>query len=74
MKSVSIKTKMIIFLTGFAVFLSVKDKDPVFLLMTAIALASAIITDFSFAFYCSLEIFAGLKIFRRELQLSEMLY
>jgi len=51
MRSFSIKTKLIIFLAGFAVFLSVKDKDVAFLLMAIIALISAIITDLSFCYF-----------------------
>jgi Na+-translocating ferredoxin:NAD+ oxidoreductase RnfD subunit len=50
MKSLSIKTKLIIFLAGFAVFLSVKDKDASFLLAVIIALISAIIADVVFSY------------------------
>jgi len=47
-KSFSIKTKLIVFLAGFAVFLSVRDKDAAFLFATAIALISALIIDIAF--------------------------
>ena len=51
MKPLSIKTKLIIFLTAFAVFLWVKDKDTAFLFITAVALISAIITDLAFSYF-----------------------
>ncbi|MFA5200553.1 MAG: RnfABCDGE type electron transport complex subunit D [Candidatus Omnitrophota bacterium] len=50
MKSFSIKTKLIIFLAGFAVFLSIKDKDILFLFTAAVALISAIIADLTFSY------------------------
>lgn len=50
MKSFSIKTKLIIFLAGLAVFLSVKDRDIVFLFTVMIALAGAIVTDSVFSY------------------------
>ena len=51
MKSVSIKTKLIIFLIVLALFLSVKEKDIVFLFTLIIALISAIIADSTW-YYC----------------------
>jgi len=51
MKSFSIKTKLIIFLAGFAVFLSVKDRDAAFLFTAIIALVSAIIADLFFSYF-----------------------
>ena len=51
MKSFSIKTKLIIFLAGFAVFLSVKDKDAAFLLMVGVALIGVIIADSAFSYF-----------------------
>ena len=41
----SVKTQLIIFLTGMAVLLSVKDKDPAFLFATFIAVTCAIAAD-----------------------------
>ena len=49
MKSFSIKTKLIIFLAGFAVFLSIRDKDAAFLFTIITALISAIIADLAFS-------------------------
>ncbi len=49
MKALSIKTKLIIFLAGFAVFLSVRDRDIVFIFTVIIALVSAIIIDSVFS-------------------------
>jgi len=51
MKPLSIKTKLIIFLAGFAVFLSIKDKDTAFLIAIIITLISAIITDAVFFYF-----------------------
>lgn len=51
MKSFSIKTKLIIFLAGFAVFLSAKDRDTAFLFTLIIALVSAIIIDSTFSYF-----------------------
>jgi Na+-translocating ferredoxin:NAD+ oxidoreductase RnfD subunit len=45
MKTLSIKTKLIIFLAAFAVFLSIRDRDAAFLFSAITALVSAIITD-----------------------------
>jgi Na+-translocating ferredoxin:NAD+ oxidoreductase RnfD subunit len=50
MKSLSIKARLIIFLAGFAVFLSVQDKDTSFLFTVIIALTGAIITDLAFSY------------------------
>jgi len=50
-RSFSIKTKLIIFLAGFAVFLSIKDKDIFFLFTAAIAIISAIIADLIFSYF-----------------------
>ena len=50
MKSLSIKAKLIIFLTGFALFLSIKDKDAVFPLTVIAALISVIATDVIFSY------------------------
>ncbi|MBU0548221.1 MAG: RnfABCDGE type electron transport complex subunit D [Candidatus Omnitrophica bacterium] len=50
MKSFSIKTKLIIFLAGFAVFLSIRDKDAAFLFTIITALISAIIADLAFSY------------------------
>jgi len=50
MKAIPIKVKLIIFLTGFAVFLSIKNQDPLFLATILIALAGATITDLAFAY------------------------
>ncbi|MDD4953930.1 MAG: RnfABCDGE type electron transport complex subunit D [Candidatus Omnitrophica bacterium] len=41
----SIKTKLIIYLSGFAVFLAVRDKDAAFLAATAIAVISALAAE-----------------------------
>ncbi len=51
MKSLSIKTKLILFLLGFAAFLLIKDKDAAFLIMMLVALVSVIITDLSFCYF-----------------------
>jgi len=51
MKSLSIKTKLIIFLAGFAVFLTIKDKDTVFLFTIITALISVIIADLFFSYF-----------------------
>ncbi|MFA5231288.1 MAG: RnfABCDGE type electron transport complex subunit D [Candidatus Omnitrophota bacterium] len=51
MKSFSIKTKLIIFLAGFAVFLSVKDRDAAFLFMLITALISVIMVDIVFSYF-----------------------
>ena len=51
MKPLSIKTKLIIFLAAFAVFLWIKDKDTAFLFITAVALISAIIADSVFSYF-----------------------
>lgn len=45
MKTLSIKTKLIIFLAAFAVFLSIRDRDSAFLFSAITALVSAVITD-----------------------------
>jgi len=50
MKSFSIKTKLILFLAGFAVFLSVKDRDAAFLLIMVVALISAIAADLTLSY------------------------
>ncbi|HOW36539.1 MAG TPA: RnfABCDGE type electron transport complex subunit D [Candidatus Omnitrophota bacterium] len=41
----SVKTQLVLFLVCFAIFLSFKDKDTAFLLMTAIAVLSAVLTE-----------------------------
>lgn len=46
----SIKTQLIIFLCGFALYLSFRDKDAVFLLTTLIAVISAIGAESAFLF------------------------
>jgi Na+-translocating ferredoxin:NAD+ oxidoreductase RnfD subunit len=51
MKSLSIKTKLIVFLTAFAVFLSAKDKDLAFLLAMIIALISAVVIDLFLSYF-----------------------
>ncbi|MFA6130441.1 MAG: RnfABCDGE type electron transport complex subunit D [Candidatus Omnitrophota bacterium] len=50
-ESFSIKTRLIIFLAGFAVFLSIKDRDLFFLFTIAITLLSAIIADLTFSYF-----------------------
>ncbi|MDD5409753.1 MAG: RnfABCDGE type electron transport complex subunit D [Candidatus Omnitrophica bacterium] len=50
-KSFSIKTRLIIFLAGFAVFLSIRDRDLFFLFTIAITLLSAIIADLTFSYF-----------------------
>jgi len=50
MKSISVKTRLIIFLGLFAVYLAVKEKDAIFLISVAIAAISAIAAD-SFIIY-----------------------
>ena len=50
MKLPSIKTQLIIFLTLFALYLSVIDKDPLFLLMASVAVIFSVVTDSLFAY------------------------
>ena len=45
LKLKSIKTQLILYLAGFAVFLSVKDRDAAFLIMTIIAAVSALAAE-----------------------------
>ena len=51
MKSLSIRAKLIISLAGFAVFLSIKDKDIAFLFTVITTLISVIIADLVFSYF-----------------------
>jgi Na+-translocating ferredoxin:NAD+ oxidoreductase RnfD subunit len=50
MKTLSIKTQMIAFLCLFAAYLGYVDKDPRFLLSTAVAVVSAVVTESAFTY------------------------
>ena len=51
MKLPSIKSQLIIFLSGFAIFLSFQDKDALFLLATLVAVISAAIADSTITYF-----------------------
>lgn len=51
MKLTSIKTQLIIFLAGFMIFLSGKDKDAIFLLTAFLAVISAIVMDSALLYF-----------------------